>query len=206
MATCRTVINGALRKLGRLGAGREPRTADQTDALAALQGLYSSWVAAGAFGRLADVIPLVDYTAGVNQRIIRDPEVVTVTLPEFMPMYGDPMTYGEERPCDGYGREHVPPRDGSVVQIMDTNGQQTETWIYDAALRVWTDIGLLQLDNEAPRSASDPEGLSAALALELADTFGADVGPTTVRQATRYQTAMTHRYGMRAEAAAGVYF
>ncbi|MFC0304396.1 hypothetical protein [Rhizorhabdus histidinilytica] len=73
MASCRDIVNGALRKLGKLGAGREPRLADSQDALEALRGLYRSLITSGAFGRLADIIPTGEtYTAGENQRIFRN--------------------------------------------------------------------------------------------------------------------------------------
>ena len=210
MATCRHVINGALRKLGRLGGGREPRTADTTDALAALQGLYLSWIASGAFGRLADVIPLTDMTAGENQRILRDPSTITVTLPDTVPMWTDPQPYNLERgiyptnyeQTDGSNR---PPRDGAVVQIKDTVGGQVASYLYDGTLREWVQIEALQLDNEAPRSITDPEGLSALLAMELADTFGAEIGPTTLRQAGRFTTILINNPSTPRREAVGVY-
>lgn len=208
MATCRHVVNGALRKLGRLGGGREPRTADATDALAALQGLYLSWIASGAFGRLRDVIADADITATENCRIIRDETVVTVTLPEYVPAYCVPLPYGALWPyavlngTDGVNR---PPRDGAVVQIKDTVGGQVASYVYDGTLREWVKIEALQMDNEAPRSATDPEGLSATLAMELADTFGADIGPTTLRQAARFTTALINNPSAPRREAAGVY-
>ncbi|HEX8414727.1 MAG TPA: hypothetical protein VF637_12705, partial [Sphingomicrobium sp.] len=85
MAAVRLITNNALRKLGRLGAGREPRVADSTEALAALQGLYGSWIASGAFGRLEDVIPTGEtYTASGCERIIRTGTELEVVLPEFV--------------------------------------------------------------------------------------------------------------------------
>jgi len=209
MASCRHVINGALRKLGRLGGGREPRTADAADALAALQGLYLSWIASGAFGRLRDVIAEADITAIEGCRIIRDETVVTVTLPEVVPAYCDPLPYNLERdyyttnPVDSNNR---PPRDGSVIQIKDTVGGQVASYVYDGTLREWVQIEMLQMDNEAPRSVTDPEGLSATLAMELADTFGAEIGPTTLRQAGRYTTAMINNPSAPRREAVGVYF
>ena len=90
MATCRHIVNSALRKIGRLGAGREPRVADQTDVLAALQGLYGAWVSAGAFGRLDDVIPTgSSYIAAGGERILRESaDTLTVTLPELISYEG----------------------------------------------------------------------------------------------------------------------
>lgn len=203
MATCRYIVNSALRKIGRLGAGREPRVADQADTLAALQGLYGSWVASGAFGRLTDVVPATDYVARENERIIRDPALITVTLPDMVPTYAEPRTYRDERAYSA--NDARPPRDAAVVQIMDANGGQAETWLYDGTRRAWVTLDALQLDNEAPRSGDDPEGLSAVLALEVADTFGAEVGQATLRQANRFLVNLTHRYSTPRQAAVGVY-
>lgn len=227
MATARAIVNGALRKLGRLGGGREPRTADQTDTLAALQSLYGAWIAAGAFGRILDVVPSgTSYTARGNERILRtSADTLSVTLPELVSdasysdygrdrrgYYGTIITVTEENGqtiVDVQASQPIgcvePPRDGSVVVITDREGGETGTWLYDGTIKKWQAIHLLQLDSEAPRSSADPEGLGAALALEIADTFGAEVGPTTQRQAARFHTAMTHRYGMRRESVAGVY-
>lgn len=220
-------MNSALRKLGRLGAGREPRTADQTDTLAALQGLYGSWIAAGAFGRLDDVVPTGSvYTASGNQRIYRQsPETLAVELPELVSAeslgdyghsrtgyYGTVITITEDAGAtiiDVQASQPVGcvsvPRDGAPVVITDQNTGMTAGWLYDGTIKRWERLDMLQLDQQAPRSIADPEGLAAMLALEMADTFGADVGPATQRQAARFQTAMTHRYGMRRETSAGVY-
>lgn len=227
MATCRAIVNGALRKLGRLGAGREPRTADTTDALAALQGLYGSWIASGASCRLEDVVPTgTTYTARGGERIIRTSESeLSVSLPEFVSnewvsdyghdhrgYYGTIITVstvGNETIIDVQAAQPMgcitPPRDGSPVVITDRDGGQTASWLYDGTIKRWQRLDALQLDQEAPRSAADPEGLSAHLALEIADTFGAEVGPTTLRQASRFQVAMTQRFGMRRQAVPGVY-
>jgi len=229
MATARQITNSALRKIGRLGGGREPRLSDQTDVLAALQGLYTSWIAAGSFGRLDDVVPTgTSYVARGNERILRTSEAqMSVTLPELVDdsSYQD---YGRQR-AGYYGTVitvdtdettgvvtvdvqpgqplsySVTPRDGSPVVIVDREGGQVCSWLYDGTAKRWERLDMLQLDGQAPRSLADPEGLSALLALEIADTFGAEVGPTTQMQAARYRMAMTHRFGMRQDGVAGVY-
>lgn len=227
MATARAIVNGALRKLGRLGAGREPRIPDQTDTLAALQALYGAWIAAGAFGRILDVVPNgTNYIARGNERILRtSADTLSVTLPELVSdagfsdygwdrrgYYGTVITIttqGSDTIVDVQSAQPIgcvePPRDGSVVIITDLEGGETGTWIYDGTIKRWQAVHLLQLDSEAPRSFADPEGLSATLALEVADTFGAEVGAATQRQAARFQAAMTQRFGMRREPVMGVY-
>jgi hypothetical protein len=199
MAVCRGIINRALRKLGRLGAGREARPSDAEDALEALKGMYKAWIISGAFGRLSDVVPTGDYVAGENQRIFRNSEAtVSITLPELVPAYADPLPYNRERDnytnyaeIDGNNR---PPRDGSVVVVANAIDGSTVSFVYDGSIRQWQEIDGLTLDSEAPRSYGDPEGLSATLALEVADEYGVQLGAATMRQARRYEQAMTARY------------
>ncbi len=230
MATCRTVVNGALRKLGRLAAGREPRTADATDALSALSSLYNSWIASGAFGRLVDVVPTgTNFTAFGNQRIMReDATTLTVELPELISdgFYSD---YGWHRDGGYYGTTITitdlgggdvevdvaasqpigpcvtSPKDGAPVISTDRVGGQIGSWIYDGTLKRWQSIDGLTLDAEAPRSQANPEGLAAVLAMEIADQFGVDVSPMTMRQASIFNQQLTSRFGMRRQDVPGVY-
>ncbi|MCW2763387.1 MAG: hypothetical protein JWR85_3588 [Marmoricola sp.] len=230
MALCRVIVNSALRKLGRLGAGREPRTADAADTLEALRGMYSSWIASGALGRLQDVVPTgTNYTAMGGDRIYRQSAAtLSVTLPELVSEasggdYGDghraARYYGtivtistvggvvtvDVQPAQPIGYA-TPPRDGAPVVISDAIGGQTLSWIYDGTAKQWQPIKDLRLEDDAPRSSADPEGLAAMLALEVADKFGIDVSPFTMRAAARFQTALTSRLGMRREAVAGNYY
>jgi hypothetical protein len=211
VTSVRETCSLALRKLGKLGAGREPRSADLTDTAAALQGLYTSWIATGAFGRLADVIPTQDYTAGENQRIFRNSDsVLEIDLPETIPTNIDPLPYNLERDTYGANYEGVngnarPPRDGAVVVISDGFTGLTRSFIYDGAVRLWQSIDALGLDDHAPRSDADPHGLAACLALEVADQFGAEPLPGTAKQAARYLGTLTQRFSMPREASVGVY-
>jgi hypothetical protein len=229
MATCRFIVNSALQKLGVLGAGREARTADATDALAALQGLYGSWIASGAFGRLEDITPIGDtFTASGNQRIIRTGPSLEVLLPEYVAdgwvndygnerrgYYGTTVkitTQGDNIIVDVEGTQPmacaVPPRDGSVVIITDREGGQTATWLYEGTLKAWQGVERLTLEDEAPRSFADPQGLAAMVALEIADAYGdaGTLGPSTQMQAARYRQALTTRFGMRRETIMGMYY
>lgn len=302
---CRSIVNGALRKIGRLGAGREPRAVDSTDTLAALQGMYFSWIATGAFGRLQDVIPVTDYVARCGERIFRNQsQVSSITLPETVSRWQwwdcDRWGWGEEQRHIDYTKtsaenlyfaydfsdrlnghtisavqhvtstpfgpsglvnggymingtsvsvlwgggissglyqtsviildsvgesievdgniyvkdtqqstnvaNQVTPRDGSPVTITDAFTAQTVSFIYNGFIKEWQSIDDLSLDGEAPLSTADPEGLKAALALEIADMFAADVPPTTLRQAGRFQTILTSRFSMPRQEVPAVYF
>lgn len=208
MPTCRDTVSGALRKIGRLGAGREPRPADQADGLAALQGLYRQWIAGGAFGRLSDVVPTTEsYTARENERIFRNASAtLTIDLPETVDTYPDPRSYRDEvLSYDGVTGNTRPPRDCAVVVISDAFTGTTLEYIYDGSQRLWQGIDALGLDDAAPLSVRDPMGLQAALAMQIADEFGAEVGVMTQRQAATFQMGLTHRYSTPREAVTGVY-
>lgn len=228
MATVRHVTNLALRKLGVLGGGRDARPTDAADALAGLQGLYQSWIASGAFGRLYDRVPQgTQYVARGNERIMRRAgDDIEIILPEFVsdgivPDYGRELRsgyYGTIISITAQGNDTVvdirpsqpigcvqSPRDGSVVIITDEATGNVLTSIYDGTLKKWEQIESLQQDDEAPRSTADASGLASCLAVEIADQFGAELSEVTVSQAARFRMQMTHRYGMRRESVMGVY-
>jgi len=227
MATARSVCNLALRKLGVLGGGRDARPADINDTLDALRSMYTAWVSSGAFGRLRDVVPTgTTYMTAGNERILRESAgTLTVTLPEMV-SHAWHDDYGNE-PVRYYGTNvivstvdnqtnitvepsqpvgyAIPPRDGSAVVITDIEGGQTVTWLYDGHIKRWQCVELLQMDDEAPRSVADQQGLAACLAIEVSDQFGSDVAAQTVAAASRYKIALTSRFGMRREESYGVY-
>lgn len=226
MATARLVVNTALRAIGVLGAGREPRTADATDALTALRGLYATWINGGAFGRLNDIIPSgTEYRAIGQERIFRLGEnPLSVELPLIVSdewtedygwksrYYGTVVTYEDSpnqinitfSPAQPIGQV-TPPRDGCPIVISDEVGGQTRHWLYNGVTKRWQCIeDMLILDDEAPRS-TDHVGLAACLAMEIADSYGREIGALTVKQASRFKQAMTHRYGFRREPAVGIY-
>lgn len=201
---CRLVANGALRKIGVLAAGREARPNDLNDTFDALKGLYKQLITNGAFGRLVDVIPVADYTASENERIFRNTEdVVSITLPETLlnwEYWGGWWIYGR------YPYEPVPPatnainldvrtpRDCAVISIIDKFSAMDADFIYDGQRKSWVGISALTLDDEAPLSSRDPSGLSALLAMQIADEYGKEIGPTTGRLAGNFQSALTNRF------------
>lgn len=228
MPTARFVVNTALRKLGVLASGREPKLSDATDALDALRAMYGSWIASGAFGRLRDVVPTgTQYVTPGNERIFRETAaVMEVILPELVSEishadYGhEPVRYygttitistvGDTTTVDvkpsqpiGYA---LPPRDGAAVVISDRIGGETQLWLYDGTVKRWQSPQFMTLDDEAPRSDADVQGLASMLALEIADQFDAAVPDATVRQASRYQQQMITRFGMRRDCTPGVYY
>lgn len=191
MATCRATIKRTLRKLGKLAAGREARSEDATDALESLKGLYRSLINSGAFGRLNDVVPTADYIAGSNERVFRyNDDVLSISIPALVDA----------------GGENLPPIDCSVIVIVDAHSGATQEYIYDAHLRQWSSIGDLELDSYAPLSHRDPDGLSAMLAMQIADEYGGDISAATGRLAAAFQSTLTHRFSSPANQVASVFY
>lgn len=212
MATCRDIVNGALRKIGKLAGGREPRTQDSSDALDALRGLYRSLITSGAFGRLSDAIPTgAEYTARENERIFRNSDAtITINLPETVSVeWCGPRPYDEEwatYPTDPTDRNERPPRDCSVVIIHDAFTAETTEFIYDGQQKLWQPLYGLTLDSDAPLSYRDAEGLKCLLATMINDEFGGELGQMTVMMANQFKTALTHRYSMPATIGYTEYF
>lgn len=213
MATCSSIINRALRKIGRLGAGRDARTNDAQDALDVLRGLYTSWITSGALGRMADVVVSGDVTAGEGQRIVRPIGVSSeVTLPETISSFTayPPPPYGSVWPYtvlyEGVDPNVRPPADGTAVSVVDQETGTAAYWIYDGSLKLWAQIDTLGLTDTAPMSSTDPEGLAAVLAIECADQFGADVSPITARASGRFMWALTNKASMPRAIGQGAYY
>ena len=213
MATARDITNGALRKIGKLAGGREPRTQDASDALEALRGLYRQLINSGAFGRLRDVVPTgAAYTAGENERVFRNSDVtLTIDLPELVrrDLPCGPLPYDEEEayyPNSVIDNAMRPPRDCSVVVISDAFTAQTVHYIYDGQQRLWTPIDGLELDSVAPLSFRDPEGLKCLLATQINDEFGGQLGEMTMRMSANFQTALVTRFSSPAMIGRTEYF
>ncbi len=213
MATCRDIVNGALRKIGKLAGGHEPRTQDSTDALESLRGLYSFLINSGAFGRMADVTPTgEEYIAGENERIFRVySETLEVTLPELVrtDTYDSPRPYPEEYPVystDNVSLDMRPPRDCAFVAVHDAFTAQTVEYLYDGQRKLWIGLSGLSLDDTAPLSDRDPDGLKCMLATRIADEFGGSLGEMTVRQSAMFQQALTTRFSSPATVGRTEYF
>lgn len=223
MTTARAIVTLALRKLGRVGSGREPRPVDATDGFEALLSLYRGWINSGAFGRLADIMPTGNYVAHGNERILRTKgQTFEVTLPELVAgdsaqgqrYFGTVITVTENgddvdidvRPSQPLRQYARPPRDLSVVVISDTVTGNTIDFIYDGAQKKWVSLWDLVPDDEAPLSQRDAQGLASCLAVLISDQFGADIPATTAMQAAHYRSALVTRFSTPSTVATGVYF
>jgi hypothetical protein len=221
MATCRVIVNAALRKLGVLGAGREPRDVDGQDAFDALRAMYRAMINAGAFGRLCDVIPTGDsYTAKGMERIFRNSDAtLSVTLPETVndTPFGC-RYYGTVITVETVGSETIvtvetaqpvgcvtTPRDCSVVVISDAFAGTTSDFIYDGHTKRWQSLYDLTVDSEAPLSFRDEQGLASLLATTIADQFGGEISQPTISAARIFQSSLTNRSSMPSPISAGIF-
>ncbi|MEG3124789.1 hypothetical protein [Sphingomonas sp. GB1N7] len=185
------LISRALRRIGVLRAGSIPNDTDANDALQVLSGLYLRLISEGAFGTLRDVVPTTDYTAGENERVIRSNGMVgAITLPDTI------------RDC---GRDR-PPLDGSLVIISDAFTAETESWLYDGAVKNWVLLTELTLTTEAPMSNRDPIGLVCSLAVELADEYGQQASDIIRMNSARFHMGITHNWSNPESVQRGVYF
>jgi hypothetical protein len=217
MATVSDTINGALRKIGVLAAGRSPRAADQADTLATLRGMYRQWINNGTFGRLRDVIPLQDFVAYPNSRVYRDsaplrrsrcPNLSRATRRSGTAIGGAGTKASIRprlRPSSGV-TSATTPRDASVVVLNDAVTRSTVDFIYDGHTKEWRSIYDLALTDEAPFSFRDPKGLECVLALQIVDEFAGQVGQMTTAMATQFMASLASRQSSPRVEVAGEYF
>ena len=149
MATCNDVIRRALHMTGIVALGDVPSADEAEFGMEALQAMYDAWVEGGMFGRLSDVYKTVDYEAKEQERVISP--AATITLPVTV---------------DSVEGERAPRELACIVRII--GGVQTSQIYHKGA---WVTLNGLELTDEAPLSDRGAFGLSAALALMIAETF-----------------------------------
>ncbi len=187
MPTCRDIITRALRKARIYAAGETPSDEDMTDGLDELLNLYEQWGSNGMFGRLADVYTNSDYDAAPNERVtVTDSAVVTIPT---------------EVEDDG---SDYPPHDLAFVEVVDTVAETVARYIYEGG--AWVSVSALGLDDLAPLANRGRGGLSACLALALAEEFGAEVGSGVQRQAASFKTGLSLKAGSDAQRTAPDYY
>lgn len=206
MHTVRDVATLAGKKLGLIRSGGELKAADAADMAASLQSFYMDGISSGMFGKVGNVqiSQGSDITAGTNQHInVLTEDAVTIDLPASLP-YG---CWESWRPCRDYGWGlNIPvgadqnvrvPRDLSVVMVTDQYGDSRATYLYDGTIQRWLRIDTLGLNDEAPLSARNYDGLASLLAVRTVDLFGDNLlSPATVRAGNRYQIALVSRHGV----------
>jgi hypothetical protein len=215
MSTFRKIITSAHRKLGLVGEGQKLTQYAFSDALETSQGLLRGWITSGAFGRLRDVMPAGDYTAGENERVYRtgnDPKQkieLPSTVTDKVACFSD---YGRHSFISEHQRAV---RNGAVITIADKNTGRVIDFIYDGQQKVWFPIYELSVDYdpdtdihadaklnrilamECPIAYGDPNGFACCIAIQIAADYGSPI-PDPVKDAARnFTIALTHSYSTR---------
>lgn len=161
MTTCRSIIARAYSLAGIRRIGAEPTAPELEAGMNVLQSVYDRIAEARDYKAVRES---GTYTAGENERITG---ATTVTLPTTIENEGDRA-----------------PKDLAFVQYDVGAGFVT----YASDKGAWIALDGLTTADEAPFSSRNSEGLSALVALEIAETYpGATVGPFTVRKALRWE-------------------
>jgi len=159
--TCLSDIRRALRRIGYLKLDDEPTVAEATNGLEALQSLYYDLIDSGA--DLADVRISAAYEAGENERIFNTTGGnLTVTPPTY-------ITDTSLTP-DSDGNQRRPPKEFAVLSIA---GATRQTYVYDPYIGDWVEIEALALSDTSPWSTQLGDGLTAMLAVRMAEELGA---------------------------------
>ena len=182
MIACGDIIYRAYRQARILGMDAELSDAEAQYGMEILQGVYDGFFASGEFGLLSDVYVSTDSTADEQSRVSR-------AASEVIPL---PQVYGT-------GTKARAPYELAAIEVV---GESRNIW--DAGQ--WVDIDSLDLNSEAALIQFGQSGLSAVLAIEVADSFNAQVGAGTARTASRFMAAMRAKRGTANPRATAVYF
>jgi len=165
MATCRDIIYRAYRMMGVVPNTDDPTADELETGLGVLQGIYDRVADARDY---TPVVASGTYDANENERVTG---ATAVNLPTTVV---DCVT-GEDRA----------PKDTAFVQY--DIGAGFVTHVSDRGS--WVALDGLEAGDEAPFSKRNSEGLSALVALEMAESHpGAAIGPMTAQKARRFQT------------------
>lgn len=195
MTTNRDTIKRALRKLGALASGAEPKAQAADDAMGVLASMFLEWVDTGLFGSLVNVTVTADATALPGQRVYAATGV-TITLPTpFTPPYSDQGSEAGFIWDYGWPRylPYNPLQDGSIIIVCHEGGAQ-DINVFKSASSSWIKISPEGLNDDFPFSEGWVNGVAAMLALRLAPEYGEEPSSLVVREAQNAQVAMTHRY------------
>ncbi len=191
MTTCLTVMKTAYRRSGVLGVGVELTSAQRDVGMDCLQGMFTSMVNGGMFGRLTDYNAEDDYEAKEGDRVLANGFVIT--LPDTVI---DDIT-GLERP----------PVDGSVIVIVenDTDPFTHEVHIYSAN-RGWVIANGLGYADVCPLSDSFEEEIKNLLAEQLAGENGIPLTNVLMKNVAKAKLAIASKYSVPRKAARHTFY
>ncbi len=185
MTSCNDIIRRAYHMAKIVSMGEAPSADEASFGMDALKSMYDGWVEGGMFGRLSDVYTTVAYEAKEQERVITPSAAITVPTV-----------------IEGVTGERAPRELSCIVTIV--GGVQT-TRIYHKG--AWIVISDLELTDEAPLADRGMFGLSAALALMIAETFTqASVPANVVAAARQYIASLSYKLGATALPSTTEYF
>ncbi|MBJ7410126.1 MAG: hypothetical protein JHD15_07130 [Phenylobacterium sp.] len=149
------IVRRALRLIGVVAAGQEPTGADQSDAMERLQSIVMDLPGLVLNGRWREKAVNAAYTAEEGRRI-------TVTLP------GDVTLPTTITPTGGCTR---PPLDLARVWIQGA-ADNAGLWVFVASLGEWRQVDGLEIGGDFPFGGEDVDGVTAQLAVAMADEYG----------------------------------
>lgn len=173
MITCRDIVSRALRMAGIVPKGRDPKAAEMTDGMFALQSLYDSMFTGGMFGRLRDRHVEDDYEIEPGQRVFVESGIVTLPTP------------------GGYDCRSI--RDLAAIEINESGVRKAYIWDRFK----WVRLDSLGETDEAPLAHRGAEGLASCLALHIVGDYGLQPTAMMVSNAGNFRSNI--RLGMGAE-------
>ena len=178
-STCLDIITDAMIMSRVLGIGKEPKAAEASRGMRALQSMYDEWRTGGMFGTLEDVYMTEDDVAEEGKRYFI-PTGFTLTAPTSV--YTDSL--GDTRQ----------PRDMALYETLTQAGVQTAK-LYDRT--EWVDLLDLELSDIAPLSARNSDGLAACLATSggFVAAFGAQVPEQVIALARHFRRNIISKAG-----------
>lgn len=190
MATCLDIITYAMRQAKILGAGRDPKAAEATEGMVALQSLYDQWRTGGMFGDLEDIYLEADDIAEEGKRYF----VPTgITLTAATSVYLDEAERTRQ------------PRDLALYESLTQAGTHSAK-LYDR--KEWVDLLGLEQSDEAPLSSRNAYGLAACLATSggFISMFGGEPSPAVINLARQFTRSLMAKQGSTQDQSAGIYY
>lgn len=214
-STNRQLISKALREAGIIEVGGTPDTANVTEALDLLQGLYSSFfgnelgenytdINYGQSGLTNNYAKEIDKSSIIDSGYVPANVRVILNVPAAGTLYLDPS------PMDG-ARLGVIDNAGNLATrnvTLNANGRKIESaatvvlstnslvrdWFYRADLGSWTKISDLLVDDPSPLPREFDDLFSTALAYRLNPRYGATTAPETSDVLKRAKKQFRNRY------------
>ena len=189
MATCRVIIQNALRRAGVLGAHEEADGLMLSAGMVTLQAMIDSY-RGGLLGVPRSVIADTSRTAEPMTRVfVLSPANVTITLPTR----------------DAVETEK-PMRDGDLIEVIDEDGPTSAYFRFSSDFGKWVQLNNLDIDDVFPLGPKHEWGFTACLAEQMISDYGVPEPKPLVFDAARKWRGMISGRFEGDRPAVGTYF